>query len=337
MIPTNRVIANRRRRQQQAATNHAFATAFAATEAAVAPPIPPATVPRLDGFAAPPAAAEAAAPPTAAALHRRNTVPPNIPPQRTSTQNITFAAAFPNKGAIAPAASSNGPAVPPPGGFVVPQEMDAAPIPRELAAPQAQPIPNPPPPRGSGRPQRAPRRQLTLREQYYPALINLMRWKDGRAYASDHQFTRDELLEIHADHVYRHFKDRVYGNPDADEGSTPPLHFRLHSVLAWKRNISYFMPNTHQQWNDARQEGNPTRSVQMSRLTKAMRRFQTQRRGVESSVRRPLTTSEFEQVMEAYWRADNKELGLCGAALTSFQLSMIGRLDDCSKFRLPEL
>ncbi len=41
--------------------------------------------------------------------------------------------------------------------------------------------------------------------------------------------------------------------------------------------------------------------------------------------------------MEAYWRADNRELGLCGAALTSFQLSMIGRLDDCSKFRLPEL
>ena len=97
------------------------------------------------------------------------------------------------------------------------------------------------------------------------------------------------------------------------------------------------MPNTHQQWNDARQEGNPTRSVQMSRLIKAMRRFQTQRRGVESSVRQPVTTSEFEQVMEAYWRADNKELGLCGAALTSFQLSMIGRLDDCSKFRLPEL
>jgi hypothetical protein len=164
-----------------------------------------------------------------------------------------------------------------------------------------------------------------------------MRWKDGRVYASDYEFSREELLTIHADHVYRHFKDRVYGDPDADECSTPPLHFRLHSVLAWKRNISYFMPNNHQQWNDARQEGNPTRSLQLSRLTKAMRRFQTQRRGVASSVRRPLTTGEYEQVMEAYWRADNRELGLCGAALTSFQLSVIGRLDDCSKFRLPEL
>ena len=137
-----------------------------------------------------------------------------------------------------------------------------------------------------------------------------MHWKDGRAYASDHQCTRDKLLAIHADHIYCLFKDRVYGNPDADECSTPPLHFRLHSVLAWKRNISYFMSNTHQQWNDAHQEGNPTRSVQMSWMTKVMQHFQTQRRGVESSVRQPLMTSEFEQVMEVYWRADNKELGL---------------------------
>ena len=95
---------------------------------------------------------------------------------------------------------------------------------------------------------------------------------------------RDELLAIHADHVYPHFKDKVYGNPDADEGSTPPLRFRLHFVLAWKRKISYFMPSTQQQWNDARQEGNPC-SVQMSPLTKAMRRFQMQCHGVESSVR----------------------------------------------------
>ena len=59
--------------------------------------------------------------------------------------------------------------------------------------------------------------------------------------------------------------------------------------------------------------------------------------GVASSVRRPLAKGEYEPVMEAYWRVDNRELGICGAALTPIQLSTIGRLDDCSKFRLPEL
>lgn len=65
--------------------------------------------------------------------------------------------------------------------------------------------------------------------------------------------------------------------------------------------------------------------------------FQTLHHGVASSVRRPLTTGKFEQVIEVYWWAEYKELGLCGAALTSLQLSMIRRLDDCSKFRLLEL
>ena len=73
------------------------------------------------------------------------------------------------------------------------------------------------------------------------------------------------------------------------------------------------------------------------KVDKRIAAFPTQCHGVTSSVRRPLTTGEYEQVMEAYWRAENRELGLCGAALTSFQLSMIGCQDDISKWRLPDL
>ena len=269
--------------------------------------------------------------------HLRNNAVANNRGRRQQQQAPNNAFAI----AEAAAAPPNPPvAVPCLEGFHAPPALvAAAPSPKNEypSAPPAQQPAISAPPRPRGCPRRAPGCQLTLRQQYFPALLTLMCWKDGRIYAPDHEFSREELLTIHADHVYRHFKDRVYGDPDADECSTPPLHFRLHSVLAWERNISYFMPNNRQQWNDARQEGNPTRSLQLSRLIKAIRRFQTQRHGVASSVRRPLTTGEYEQVMEAYWRAGNRELGLCGAALTSFQLSMIGRLDDCSKFRLPEL
>ena len=90
-------------------------------------------------------------------------------------------------------------------------------------------------------------------------------------------------------------------------------------------------------WNDARQEGNPTRSAQLARLTKHMRRFQTQCRGVTSCVRRPLTPQEFECIQEANWKIPNRELGLCGSALNSFQLHMVGRLDDSAKFRKADL
>jgi hypothetical protein len=142
---------------------------------------------------------------------------------------------------------------------------------------------------------------------------------------------------VTADDVYRWAKFRIYGDPDANEGTEPPRFYRLHSVLAWKRAISHFMPNNNVPWNDVAQVGNPTRSPAMSRLTRAMRRFQTQRRGVASKVRRPLTPKEYESIIECLWKLENKELGLCGAAFFTFQFSMIGRVDDAAKFREADL
>jgi hypothetical protein len=97
------------------------------------------------------------------------------------------------------------------------------------------------------------------------------------------------------------------------------------------------MPTSNIPWNDVNEQGNPTRSVAMARLVKAMRRFQTQRRGVSSQVRRPLTPQEYESIIKACWKVDNKELALCGAAFFSTQLSMIGRVDDTAKFREEDL
>ena len=184
---------------------------------------------------------------------------------------------------------------------------------------------------------RGPRRELTLHDRYHPSLSEFMRWHDGINYPRDHHFTREQLLQITGDDFYRWCKSRIYGDPDANETVVPPNKCRLHSVLAWKRAVSHFMPTNNIQWNDAIQQGNPTQSSAMSRLVKAMRRFQTQRWGVSSQVRRPLTPQVYEAIIEACWKIDNKELDLCGAAFSSTQLSMIGRVDDMAKFREDDL
>ena len=54
-------------------------------------------------------------------------------------------------------------------------------------------------------------------------------------------------------------------------------------------------------------------------------------------MRCPLTPQEFEHIQEAYWKIPNRELGLCGSALNSFQLHMVGRLDGSAKFREADL
>lgn len=194
-----------------------------------------------------------------------------------------------------------------------------------------------PPPATTVQPHRQPRRILSLAEKYHAPLRHLISWRDGLTYDKNHQFSFDELKNITAEDIYRWAKFRVYGDPDADEGVCPPIHYRVNSVLGWKRAISYSMPNNNMQWNEVAKVGNPTRSQQMARLIRHMKRFQTQRRGREPQARRPLTPAEFERLIEVYWKLPNRELGLCAAASSTLQLAMIGRMDDTVKFREPDL
>ena len=85
------------------------------------------------------------------------------------------------------------------------------------------------------------------------------------------------------------------------------------------------------QLNETAQISNPTQSQHMAHLIHHMKLFQTQRCGVAPQARSHLTNSEFEHVLEAYWWIPNRELGLVGAAASTFQLAMIGRQDDISK------
>lgn len=97
------------------------------------------------------------------------------------------------------------------------------------------------------------------------------------------------------------------------------------------------MVNSHMEWNEVALVGNPTRSQQMKKLLKHMRRFQTQRKGRENCARRGLTDGEFRRLMESYWKLPNRELGLFASAHMSMQFQLIGRNDDICKLRLEEL
>jgi hypothetical protein len=164
-----------------------------------------------------------------------------------------------------------------------------------------------------------------------------MTWKTHQPYLKGHVFSHEQLLDITAEEVYHWAKFRVYGNSEADENVEPPVHYRQASVLSWKKSISFFMPNSHMEWNEAARTGNPTRSRLLARLLRSMKRFQVQRRGATSRVRRPVTPEEFEQIEELIWCLEDKEAALCAAAYFCFQFAMIGRLDDTAKFRQPDL
>ena len=156
-------------------------------------------------------------------------------------------------------------------------------------------------------------------------------------YSKGTTFPLETRLSITAMELYCWAKFRVYGAPEADENVVPPKNYRVYTVRTWKRAISHFMLNNQMQWNEAANIGNPTRSSLFARLIRNMSRFQTQRRGVASCVRRPLTLTEYEKLMTRYWKLENKELSLCAAAKLVVQFHLIGRSDDVAKFCLEDL
>ena len=99
-----------------------------------------------------------------------------------------------------------------------------------------------------------------------------------------------------------------------------------------KRDVSHFMPNRNMPWDEVTGRGNPTKSSLTARLIKNMKRMQTQCHGIESQARTPMNPQEFESLIQAIWDANDVEMSLCAAAIFPLQFSMIGQVDDTSKF-----
>ena len=124
----------------------------------------------------------------------------------------------------------------------------------------------------------------------------------------------------------------VYGDPDADEGVTLPIHYSINSAMGWKHTISFSMPNNSMHWNNIAKVGNPTCSQQMTCLIRHKKRFQTQHHGCDPQVCRPLISAEFECLIKVYWKHPKRELGLCAVVSSAFQMYMIGQMDNTIHF-----
>ena len=84
--------------------------------------------------------------------------------------------------------------------------------------------------------------EKSLDEQYKPYLIKLMSFKDGVNYASDREFTNEELAQITPETIVRWMCVKAYGIPDPGPNDNP-TEGRSSALAFAKKAISYFMPN----------------------------------------------------------------------------------------------
>ena len=94
---------------------------------------------------------------------------------------------------------------------------------------------------------------------------------EEEAYEKDHVFSQEELAALAPNDIKRWMCEKAYGTPEPGPNDHPTL-CRSTSLEFWKKAISSFMPNRLMSWNILTNVGNPTKSIEINDLIKAVKK-----------------------------------------------------------------
>ncbi len=167
---------------------------------------------------------------------------------------------------------------------------------------------------------------------YKSSLDSLLSFVHGRAYGRTKMYTKGELRALTPHDVVRWMNVKAFGIPDPPSDANPTLA-RSNSLAYWKKAISFFMPDRLVVWVSGRNEGNPTRSIEVNSLIKRVKKKEVRKQGVLSQAKRPLTEEEFRRMQHILQNHNKSNMiwryGLY--ALTNFQFHLLARIDDTTQ------
>ena len=93
------------------------------------------------------------------------------------------------------------------------------------------------------------------------------------------------------------------------------------------------------QWNEMASPpvGNPTKSAAVNDLIALVKKKEVRKQGKKSQARKQFEQPEFEKIIDLLEENLDEESRCFSSAVYRFQVSMIGRIDDCSKFSCDNL
>jgi hypothetical protein len=174
-------------------------------------------------------------------------------------------------------------------------------------------------------------------DTYKAVLVRFMSYLNGHQYDKDYDFSQEELAPVKPIDLKKYFCYRAYGiaEPGPDDN---PLFARSSSLAFWKKAISHFMPNKLMPWNAIAQVGNPTKSIEVNELIKAIKKKEVRKQGKASSARRALTHQEFLRMLELLKAENQDDMHRYGLpSLFVFQYNLIARIDDTCMFLVENL
>jgi hypothetical protein len=92
------------------------------------------------------------------------------------------------------------------------------------------------------------------------------------------------------------------------------------------------MPDRLVVWVSGRNEGNPTRSIEVNSLIKRIKKKEVRKQGVLSKAKRPVTEDEFRRMQNILQNHKSNIIWRYGLyALTNFQFHLLARIDDTTQ------
>jgi hypothetical protein len=182
-------------------------------------------------------------------------------------------------------------------------------------------------------PRRAAGTEQPTNSKYKATFDAFMSFVHNQTYSREHEYTAEEKNSLTPDDVVRWMNVKTFGIEDPPIDANP-VHARSSSLEFWKKAISFFMPNRLVPWNASRNEGNPTKSIDVNDLIRRVKKKEVRKQGVAPQSRRSMTEREFRllhSVLRKYG-TDNDIIWRFGVpALINYQFHLIARIDDATQ------
>ena len=119
------------------------------------------------------------------------------------------------------------------------------------------------------------------------------------------------LLEVTPEDIARYFNMKVYGKMYPGVSDFPTF-CRSSTLTVYKKAISFFSPRCGMQWDNVARTGNTTRSDQVNKVVKMVKKHEVRHQGVDSKARRPIEWREFTRMLEIMRENAKKEVSAFG-------------------------
>ena len=124
---------------------------------------------------------------------------------------------------------------------------------------------------------------------------------------------------------------KVFGKEDPSPNNNPRKGM-ANSLLAIKKQLSYFMVNRLPSWDQMHNTGNPTKSSEVNDLISFVKKKETRGQGKKSRADRPFEHSEFKQVLDTFHGSIEADFDrkYRYPAMLKFMFHFVARGDDAA-------